>query len=122
MPEEVAIQEPALLVRLTTRGGTKKDPYALGSDELRERTLCCWRLNPKRVEKAEYAFALSDGCVLAVYSLQGSELGHKDEKGVQRRRLIGKLAPETVREKYVRKSVKHYLRKGNVSPVCYVGV
>ena len=122
MPEEVEIQDPVVLVRLTTRQGTVDHPRALDADKLRQRTFCSWRLNPKRVEKAEYAFALSDGCVLEVYSLGGSKLGPIDEKGVQRRRLIGKLAPETVREKYVGKSVKHYLRKGNVSPVCYVGV
>ena len=122
MPEEVEIQEPAVLVRLTTHGGTKKRPLELRPDELRERTLCCWLLDARRIEKAEYAFALSDGVVLEVYSLQGSELDHEDEKGRQRRRLIGALAPDAVRQQYIGKSVKQYLPRGSVSPVRYVGV
>ena len=122
MPEAVEVQESALLVRLTTHGWTKKHPLELDSDELQERTLCCWLLDARRVEKAEYALALSDGVVLEVYSLQGSEFDHKDEKGRERRRLMGALAPDAMRQKYIGKSLKHYFRKGDVSPVRYVGV
>lgn len=120
--EKVTIDEPAVLIRINNFFR-----YDLTDIELYDTTRGVWRIGNKR-EKVKYAFAVYDGIVHEVYRVMawfpaGSTLNtrgnHENEKE-RRWEFVGRIAEETVREKYLRKSVEHYFKSGAQNPIRYV--
>ncbi|OAI06829.1 hypothetical protein [Methylomonas methanica] len=126
---EINITEPALLIRtsrLFNEGMTARQLYDI--------TRGVWKIGKDR-EKAEYAFCVAKGVVQEIYSIQewqpaGStpygppqqDANIKDGRWDGRWEFIGKVAPETIRNKYIGRSVAHYFAMGNANPIYYVNI
>lgn len=121
--EEVKVTEPALLININ-----KTFYYGISAIDLYDSTRAAWSIG-KAKEKVEYAFAVYQGIVKEVYSIQGwfpayttfntkkPDATNPSEKKVE---FIGRLADNDVREKYINKSVAKYM--GPRNPINYVNV
>ncbi|CAH0347677.1 hypothetical protein [Bacillus sp. CECT 9360] len=121
--EQVNIDEPAILIRLN-----RLFRYDMTDIELYDATRGVWRIGENR-EKVKYAFAVFDGIVHEVYKViawfqAGSTFNTRgsleDEKN--RWEFVGQKAEETIRSKYIRKSVEHYLPRNAQNPIIYVNI
>lgn len=108
--EAAEITDPVILVRINRlfRPG-------MSDEELYQATRTAWRVGVRR-EAARYALALYAGNVREVYDIDGWQPA--DTPG--RWEFRGNVADESVRSRYVGRSVRHYLRQGNQSPILYV--
>jgi hypothetical protein len=97
---------------------------------LYEATRGVWKIGPRR-DNAEYALAIVQGIVKEVYqigywqpALTTPYTSRKLDAALAAGRweFIGKRAPDAVRDRYLRKSVAAYFKKGNQSPIVYVNV
>lgn len=74
-----------------------------------------WRINPKSPEACPYALSVTNGVVCEVYSIERWE-----EVPSGRKRFVGTVAPETVRNLFLGKRIPdYYSKKGMASPVLY---
>ncbi|MFC2947654.1 LEM-3-like GIY-YIG domain-containing protein [Virgibacillus sediminis] len=120
--EHVIIDESVMLIRLT-----KAFRYDLTDIELYDAVRGVWRIGDNR-EKVDYAFAVFDGIVHEVYKVEGwfkagstfNTRGRLDNDS--RWEFVGHIAEDTMRSKYLRKSVEHYLTRGAQNPIKYVNV
>jgi hypothetical protein len=110
----VSIDEPVIAININ-----RQFPHVRSAEDLYQCTRGFWRLNMQRAEKAKYAFAVYQGLVKEVYEInrwlpasdelteyfseKSKSLGNegKLEKPRGRYEFIGKLAPESIRQKYV---------------------
>lgn len=130
---EINIKKPALLIRVSRlfRPG-------MSDKELYEITRGVWKIGVRR-ENADYAFCIANGVVQEIFSIQkwqpaGTTLyetpamqdaNPKDNEKYEwkgRWEFIGKIAPDTIRNKYIGKSVAHYFHKGNANPINYLNI
>jgi hypothetical protein len=106
--------------------------------ELYDATRKSWRVGPRR-EQIEYAMAVYRGVIREVYqvaawlpanstmtalgttsNIVGSEqIGDDIELG-ERYEFVGRIAENSVRKRYLGKSVRHYLTPGSQNPIKYV--
>ncbi|MFC2946810.1 hypothetical protein [Virgibacillus sediminis] len=120
--KHVIIDESVMLIRLT-----KAFRYDLTDIELYDTVRGAWRIGDNR-EKVDYAFAVFDGIVHEVYKVEGwfkagstfNTRGRLDNES--RWEFVGRIADDTMRSKYLRKSVEHYLTRGAQNPIKYVNV
>lgn len=123
--QAVTIADPCLIIRIN-----RLYREGIAPAELYEATRGWWKVGPRR-EKAEYALAVFQGVVKAVYEIDGWHAAGTTPPAVPIRRGVepgrgrweftGSLAPEEVRYKYLGKSVKHYLpTRGGMTPFLYV--
>jgi len=116
------IEEPSILIRIN-----QLFHYGMTPMELYDATRSCWRIGEDR-KKAKYAFAVFDGIVQEVYLIRqwfkGGEtlLSIPGERDNDRWEFVGNIAPKEIRTKYLNKSVNHYFKKGNQSPIVYVNI
>jgi len=102
--------------------------------ELYEITRGVWKIGTDR-EKAKYAFCVANGKVQEIYIIQKWQpagttpyetlaMADANTKGKwnDRWEFIGKVAPNTIRGKYIGKSVAHYFNKGNANPINYLNI
>jgi len=127
---EINITEPSLLIR-TSRLFKK----GMTNHELYEITQGDWKLGPDR-EKATYAFCITNMIVQQIYVIQywqpaGTKTyttaaqqaaNIKDGRWDGRWEFIGEIAPAAIGDKYIGKSVEHYFKRGNASPVMYLNI
>lgn len=114
--EEVEVTHKALLLNVNqkfNRNMMKKDGTT--TKALRDITCAEWSMG-KNAEKAEYAFAVYHGIVREVYQVQKWS-PPRMVNGKERRAFTGKVAPENIRKRYVRKFVGG--KKGAQNPVAY---
>jgi hypothetical protein len=121
--EQVNIDEPAILIRLN-----RLFRYDMTDIELYDATRGVWRIGEDR-EKVKYAFAVFDGIVHEVYKViawlqAGSTFNTRGSLDYERNRweFVGQKAEETIRSKYIRKSVEHYLSRSAQNPIKYVNI
>lgn len=121
--EQVNIIEPAILIRLNNLFRYDMTPI-----ELYDATRGVWRIGHDR-EKAEYAFAIFDGIVHEVYKVlawfqAGSTFNTRGSMEDERNRweFVGQIAEESLRSKYIGKSVEHYFSKNAQNPIKYVNI
>lgn len=120
----IQIREPSILIRIT-----KLYRPQMTSAELYDATRASWKIGRQR-EKAKYAFAVFEGVVREVYEITqwlpaGSSFNSRNPRGnrvVGRSEFVGRLAPETVRRRYINRDVSAYFKKGARSPFHYVNV
>lgn len=102
--------------------------YDMTPLELYEATRGVWRVGRRR-EKAKYALAVYDGVIREVYTVDrwaeaGSTAYRTRDKSDFRLKgrweFVGRLAPRTIRGRYVGKSVAHRMKRGNQNPITYV--
>ncbi|MBK8232361.1 MAG: hypothetical protein IPK72_17695 [Candidatus Eisenbacteria bacterium] len=118
------IQHPVILVRLN-----RLFREGMSSVALYEATRGVWKLG-KRREGARYALAVYRGLVREVYEIRSwfpagtlryETRAPRDVNLAERVEFEGRLAPESVRAKYVGCSVRADLPAGSRAPVLYVG-
>lgn len=100
--------------------------WSAGDRDLYDATRFAWRLDPRRASKADFAFAVSGGLIVGVFSIAEwlpatqenfpifGEVG--DLSG--RYGFIGEDAPALIRTKYLRKKVPPK-RQGAANPIRY---
>jgi hypothetical protein len=126
---EINIIEPALLIRTS-----RLFKEGLTANELYEITRGVWKIGRDR-EKAEYALCVANGKVQEIYRIQEWQpagttpyetlvMADANTKGKWNGRweFNGKVAPDTIRDKYIGKSVSHYFDKGNANPINYLNI
>jgi hypothetical protein len=126
---EINITEPVLLIRTS-----KLFKHGMSDKELYEITRGVWRIGLNR-EKAKYAFCVANGVVQEIFSIQkwqpaGTTLyetpaqqdANTKDKWIGRWEFIGDIAPDTIRNKYIGKSIKDYFNRGNANPIYYVNI
>ncbi|WP_225321623.1 hypothetical protein [Psychrobacillus sp. AK 1817] len=121
--EQVNIDEPAILIRLN-----RLFRYDMNDIELYDATRGVWRIGEDR-EKVEYAFAIFDGIVHEIYKViawfkAGSTFNTRGplEDEPTRWEFVGQTAEESIRSKYIGKSVEHYLPRSVQNPIKYVNI
>lgn len=122
--KEVTITEPALLITIN-----QAFRYGMSTMELYDATRSAWKLGIKRHE-AKFALSVYRGIVREVFEISGwipggmsirsdDEMGRRDKpKG--RWEFVGVVAEDRLREKYIGKSVRHYLGERPQNPIKYV--
>lgn len=121
--KNIRIDERAMLITIN-----KLYRSNMSEIELYEATRGVWKVGEKR-NRAEFAFSLFRGVVKEVYSIDkwhkaGTlKYGHRDPStfwGTARWEFEGEIAPESIRCKYINKSVREYLKRGSQNPIKYV--
>jgi hypothetical protein len=119
----VTIEVPALLIRINRLYRHNMTP-----EELYEATRGVWKLGA-RCTKAQYAFAVFEGVVREVYSIESwhtaatTPYATRDTaqlKTAGRREFLGRVADAGIRDGYVGRSVASHFPQGLQSPVVYV--
>jgi hypothetical protein len=119
----VEVVGPSLLIRIS-----RLHRHGMDAEELYEATRGVWRLGVRR-ESARFAMAVFEGVVREVYEIEtwhpaGSTPYRFRELSEQAGRweFTGHVADEPIRSRYRGQSVAAYFKKGQQSPVVYVGV
>jgi hypothetical protein len=100
----------------------------MSAHALYEATRGVWRLGP-RCEGAKLALAVFDGIVREAYEIDEwhaagtTSYTSRDMTDLRipgRREFVGRVASNSVRDRYVGRSVAGYLKRGQQNPVVYV--
>jgi hypothetical protein len=125
MAEPVRIADPVMLFRISQLFRPGMSDVALY-----EATRGVWRVGPRR-ERARYGFAVANDVVQEVFEIHHWQpagispyqtRAAKDVKVPGRWEFIGARAPESVRSRYIGRSVGSYFRRGTQNPVMYVEI
>jgi len=120
---EVKIDEPAVLIRIN-----KLYHYGISALELYEVTRGVWVMGERR-NSAQYAFAVFDGLVREVYEIEHWYPGgmtvyttrpREDVDRPDRWEFTGRVAEPDIRDKYLLKSVRSYIKPNSQNPITYV--
>jgi len=124
-PKPVIVRDPAILVRIN-----KLYRHGMSKHALYEATRGVWRLNPNRAAHAKYALATFERIVCEIYEIVGkwvaagtgrySTRSKSEVKRPGRWEFKGRLAPMSIRKRYLDRSVRRYLPLGLQAPVVYV--
>ena len=119
--DSVEITEPALIIRINL-----EDSDNITAQELYNATRSAWKINLARANNVEYVLSVHQGIVKEVYQVSGwYDAGatfvpkREDIIGSGRYEFVGTVAEDTIRDKYLNKSVKHLFKKENAQPVMY---
>jgi hypothetical protein len=121
----VNVGEPALLIRIARLFDERMPPQALY-----EATRGVWRIGERR-SSVRFALAVADGVVREVFAVNQwhpagttpySTRSPKEVRLAGRWEFTGSLAPESLRSKYIGKSVAHYFPRGATNPIMYANV
>ncbi|MBZ4203181.1 MAG: hypothetical protein LAC70_08640 [Methylovulum sp.] len=121
-PQSVEVTDPALLIRIN-----RQFKYGMSAQELYESTRGIWVVGERR-NRAKFAMAVYAGVVLEVYEIESwhragstdyatrvqAELAKQESK---RWEFLGHVAFESIRSRYIGRSVAHLFRAGQQSPV-----
>jgi hypothetical protein len=125
------ITEPCALIKIRD---SFPDSASRTDQELYDATRGMWKMNIDQAQaKAKYVLAIYGGVVREVYEVTewlpaNSTLysatsknwkGTEDYKTEGRIEFVGKIALESIRKKYLWKSVIHLYKPGNANPVMY---
>ena len=121
----LTVTDPVILIRINRlyRDG-------MTEDELYDATRSCWKLGSRR-NRAKYALAVFEGVVQEVYEIDGWHEGgttpcrsgiHTKPRTEGRWEFTGRKTEESVRSRYVGRSVAAYFTRGQQNPVRYVNV
>lgn len=118
----VTIQEQVILINIS-----RLFRYGMSAFELYEATRIAWKVGPKR-ERAKYAFSVYKTVVREVYEIQAWLPGNSTlrcyrktyEADDERWEFVGRLADESIRKKYIGKSILQYQKPGSQNPIKYV--
>ena len=111
---ESDFDEPGILIKISNVSLS-----AMSAQELYDRVRGNWRLNPSRAGHAEHAFAVLDGRIVEVYSIDEWFPADRGDVDGGRYRFDGHLASDELRERYKGKFVTDLFRGQN--PIRYVG-
>lgn len=122
--KDVTIIEPVILININRNYRPNMSVHAIY-----DATRSAWKVGSKR-DKPAYAMSIHGGIVREVFAIStwvegGTTMQHSDRDGRPHIRegrweFIGQVAEETVRKKYLGKSVAHYFKPGAQNPIMYV--
>lgn len=124
-PVNTELDDPVVLIRISElyRNG-------MSAQELYEVTRGVWILGLDRARGAKYVLAIFEGIVKEVYQPESWQAARLDgyetrqdltpEDVVGRIEFVGKVAPETIRSKYIDKSVAKHFAFGAQNPCKYI--
>jgi hypothetical protein len=119
----VIVTHKAILIRIN-----RKYREGMSSDELYAATRGRWKIGP-RGDRAEYALAVFEGVVKEVYKIKewnpriGRNQSRKQSVRAEgRREFEGVIAPQSIRRKYLGKSVRDHFSRGSQNPIRYVNI
>lgn len=103
---------------------TKNDRVASCNGSLYDATRHCWRVKYETVMKYKYVLAVIEGIVQEVYQVQYWQFAEKwsndTDKAKGRLEFVGEIAPESIREQFIGKTIPYEYRKpGLASPVVF---
>jgi len=108
--EDVEVEENAIMINVN-----KLYQPTLTENELYEITRKWWKINKNRSPEIKYALCIYNGIIREVYRVKSWE---KDSEN-DRLAFKGEKAYGYARDKYLRKSVRKYQKKGNQNPIRY---
>lgn len=117
------IEDDVIMIKINQLYRNDLEPY-----ELYDITRGCWRVNKEKAQKVKYAFAVYDGMVLEVYKIAqwfkaGEVMWSTREEDIElvkdRYEFVGNIAPDSIRKKYINKSVASLFNKGSQNPIRY---
>lgn len=119
----VEIIDPVLLIRIN-----KLYRHGMAAGSLYEATRGIWKVGLRR-EGAKYALAVFEGVVREIYSIESwhsagttsySTRNNSELRVEGRWEFTGTIGPESVRDRYLGRSVAAYFKRGQRSSVTYV--
>jgi uncharacterized protein len=122
--EKAIIDDPVILIRIN-----QHYHYGMSDDELYDATRGIWKIGEDR-DNAIYALAVYGGIVHEIYKIREwlpagttqyktrPEINYYADK--ERWEFVGEIAEETIREKYLLKSVEEYFPNHAQNPIRYV--
>jgi hypothetical protein len=125
MTDSAKIAVPVLLIRVPQAFRSGMSDVALY-----EATRGVWKIGPRR-DKVRYVLAVYEGVVKEVYEISHWQpaltTAYATRKldpalSVGRWEFVGKRALDPVRQRYLRKSVAEYFKRGAQNPIAYVNV
>jgi len=126
------ISEKVILIKINQAYNESISPF-----RLYEYTRGRWRVDRKKADQAEFAFALFKGEVLEVYKIEAwfesgdilsmiiadnNEYDQPKEYFSGRHEFVGRIARREIREKYKGKSLKHLFKVGEAYPIKYINI
>lgn len=126
--QSISITEPSILIRIN-----QAFRYSMTDKELYDYTRGFWKMNIENANKIKYAFAVYQGIIQEVYEIENwfkagatntvRKIENEElQKIKDRLEFTGKIANDTIREKYQFKSVEHYFKRGNSNPIMYLNI
>lgn len=114
--EEAVIDDPVIMItinKLYHRGITEEALY--------ESTRKYWHIRLEKGEKAKYVFGVYQGIVRAVYEpVYWKKILENQLAG--RSYFAGKVARKEALDKYLKKSVRKYIKHGSQNPIKYINL
>ena len=112
--KEVDIKDNVILININSLYY-----FWIWKKDLYEATRKSWKVKKERAEKAEYALCHYHWIVREVYIINNWYDSPTDKWRIE---FNWKVADESIREKYLHKSIKIYFRKWNQNPIKYVNI
>ena len=122
LENEISISEKVLFIRISQLYRPN-----MNEEELYEATCGVWKIGTRR-DNADYALCVAKGMVQEVYKIDywlvagnhNYKTRHIDKENSSNRwEFTGTVAEDSIRNKYVGKSVKDYFKKGESNPIKY---
>lgn len=99
-------------------------------EKLYDITRGIWKINVDRARNVQYAFSVYQGIIVEVYNIvewfpayttfNQRHIGQEfDESSKMRYEFVGNIADESIRKKYINKSVSHLFKNGEQNPIKY---
>lgn len=121
-----SIDENVIIFRIT------KYQFGMSATEIYDLTRTCWKVNVEKARKADLTFAVYKGIILEVYRIDEWVPGHstynnipvsdeikRRDKQEGRWEFVGHVA-DNLREKYIKKNVSVFFKRGNQHPFIYI--
>lgn len=105
-------KEPTMIIKIN-----RHYREGMGAEDLYNTTRQWWRVSLDHAQRMKYALAVVNGIVLEVYKMERWEYGGEEHD--KRSCFFGQVAEESVRQRFIGKSVKALFTKGDASPVRY---
>lgn len=112
--EKINITDNVLIIKINSLYRT-----GMTVDEIYEATRESWVLSKDRAETVDYVLSVYSGIVREVFK-PTKWYTVESEKGKARLGFEGEIAEQSVRDRYIFKSIDEYLKKGNANPIQYV--
>lgn len=113
-PTDAYIVEPAILININQLYSEN-----MSEEEIYEATRKHWKVDQDRVSKIKIACAVYKGIIREVFIVDSWHSSkHHNYRG--RSYFNGQMAPDTIRDKYIHKSVSRYWPQGNQNPIKYI--
>lgn len=113
--EPCEIDDPVLIININRRFERN-----MGIEDLYRFTRSAWVLGPKR-ENAKFALSSYRGICREVFEIHSwNSVPRPNESHSTRWEFTGQVASDSIRTKYLHKSLEQYVKKGAQNPVRYV--